>query len=290
MVIKLNKLHFFAIALITLTVTFVMALYAERDSIAVSSEPGVRLPIIMYHHISTDNKKCGKYVIALKELEEDLKYIKGKGYKTVTIKDLIDYTEGKTELPEKIVLITFDDGFKSVYKYALPLFEKYEMNAVASAVGIITEQYTQNGDNNINYSYMTWDELSELDKSPFFEVQNHSYNLHRNGTNERKGLSRMNGENVDTYRKVLTEDLTKMQDELLYNSNINAVCAVYPYGVYSSSTLDIIKSLGFRSSLTCEERINKIYEGDRNCLFNLGRFNRPSGLSTKSFMEKAGIN
>lgn len=289
MVIRIGRQHALIAAVLIIAVTFVFALCAEKKNTAVSSQIGTELPIVMYHHVTEKDSKAGKYVIKTSELESDLSFLKNRGYTAVTVSDLIDYVDGKKTLPQKIVMITFDDGFESVYQLAWPLLQKYQMKAVASAVGTITETYTQNGDKNINYAYMTWDELSEIDKSEEFEVQNHTYDMHHTDSSHRKGLSRMNGENEETYKKALTEDLSKMQESLKQNSGINATAAVYPYGVYSSSTLGIVKELGFRCSMVCEERINTVIPGDSDSLFNLGRYNRPSGISSEEFFKKMKI-
>lgn len=288
-IIRLNKLHAVLLALGLIVSTFIFALCAEKKTTAVSSQNTRMLPIVMYHHITQKPSRAGDYVIKTSELEQDFDYLKDKGYKAVTVQDLIDYVDGKKDLPEKIIMITFDDGFESVYSLAWPMLAERKMCAVAAAVGTITESYTQSGDKNINYAYMTWDELAEIDKSDEFEVQNHSYDMHHTGSGKRKGLSKMNGESVEEYNKILTQDLTKMQNSLKNNSGILATAAVYPYGAYSPSTLETVKKIGFRCSMTCEQRINSISRANADCLYNLGRFNRPSGIATKDFFKKLGI-
>ena len=64
------------------------------------------------------------------------------------------------------------------------------------------------------------------------------------------------------------------------------VCYAYPYGAYSAETEEILKEMGFRCTLSCEERQNKIVRGNPNCLYLLGRYNRPSGVSTTTFFER----
>ncbi|MGN1419844.1 MAG: polysaccharide deacetylase family protein [Acutalibacteraceae bacterium] len=288
MIIRINKLHVLALAVIAVFVSFFFALRAEQKSEAVISQSR-SLPVVMYHHVTQNSRRAGKYVVLQSELESDFDYIKKCGYTCVTVSDLIEYANGKKDLPEKIVMITFDDGFESTYELAWPLLKERNMKAVVSPVGTVTQTYTDNGDKNVNYAYMTWSELSELDKSDEFEVQNHSYDMHYSEKGKRKGLSRMSGESEDAYRDALTNDLGTMQKLLKKNSGIEATAAVYPFGVYSSSTLEIVKELDFQCSMTCEERINSISSSDPNSLFELGRFNRPSSVGTKQFFEKLGI-
>ena len=112
------------------------------------------------------------------------------------------------------------------------------------------------------------------------------HNLNKVG---RKGMARKSGESPVDYENALASDLTRMQELLESRSNIKATAVAYPFGSYSNHTLDIVKKLGFRASLVCEERVNKITRSNSDCLYNLGRYNRPSGKSTESFFEKLGI-
>lgn len=291
MIIRIKKIHLLIFATLIISVAFLFALKSEGISKSVSANAQLKLPVVMYHHITENEKKTGKYVISTTELENDLKYLKEKGYETVFVKDLIDYTLGEKELSDKVIMITFDDGFKSVYKLGVPLLKKYNMKAVVAAVGTITEEYTQNHNTNINYSYLTWSELQELDNSDKVEIQNHTYNMHtlsKNGS-KRNGMGKMKSESDEEYIAAIRDDLTKMQKCLLNKSNITATAIAYPYGLYNKLIQQTVKDLGFKSSFLCEEKINTVIKGDEKSLFNLGRFNRPSGISTERFFEKMGI-
>ncbi len=290
MVIKLKKNHLFLFLLSLIVLSFLITLKSE-DIIKMTSENSeLTLPIVMYHQVTEKETRKGKYVIMTDELENDINYLKKCGYSFVTVNDLIAYVNGKTTLPKKIVMITFDDGFESTYRLVWPLLKEKKCKAVVSPVGIFTDEYSKNGDKNINYAYMTWSELGVIEKSEEFEVQNHSFNMHKDSKDDRKGLSRMNGESEEAYSDALKEDLLKMQKLLKENSDINPSAIIYPYGIYSKSTLSVIRELGFNCSMVCEERINKIEFGDKESLYNLGRFNRPSGVSSKDFFKRLGIN
>ena len=285
MVLKINRFHVFVFLVGLLSVLLIFAVKAETSKKAVSGE-GLSLPVVMYHHVTTNRNRAGKYVVLQEELRRDLDYIRSMGYETVNVQDLIDYVDGKKQLPEKVIMITFDDGFESTYTLAWPLFSERKMKAVVSPIGSVTELYTENGDRNINYAYMGWHELSEINKSEEFEVQNHTYDMHYNESGKRHGLAKMNSESEEEYKAALKADLSKMQTLLKENSAIQATAAVYPYGNYSKNTLSVVKALGFRCSMVCEERINRIQPGNPESLYNLGRFNRPSGKSTESFFAR----
>lgn len=286
MIIHIRKFHVFAAVLCVLCVSFLFALKAEKSSLPVSLSPGRDVPVVMYHHITENPKRAGKYVILKSELERDFDLIKEKGYSTVTVSDLIDYVDGKKDLPEKIIMLTFDDGFESVRELAWPLLKERNMKAVLSVVGSITETYAENRDRNINYAYLNWDDIRELHESGDFEIQNHTYDMHNIGSGGRKGLSRKSGESPVDYEAALKDDLSRMQSLLKNLSGVDATAVAYPYGSYSKETLSIVKKLNFKASFVCEERVNRVTPSDKDSLFNLGRYNRPSGKSSEEFFER----
>lgn len=89
--------------------------------LSVSQE--VRLPVLMYHGVHSDPKKAGDYVITPQALEEDLLYLQRQGCTTVVMSDLIAYVQQGAPLPEKPVMITFDDGYYNNYLNAYPLLQ-----------------------------------------------------------------------------------------------------------------------------------------------------------------------
>ncbi len=244
----------------------------------------VKLPIIMYHSVLKDQAQAGKYVISPSALEADLNYLESHGYETVTVADLVRYVDELGELPEKPVMITFDDGHYNNYLYAYPLLKKHGMRAVISVIGKETEQYTESGQENAYWSYLTLDRLREISTDGVFEIQNHSYDLHENDA--RKGALRMRGESLESYRALLVEDTERTQKLLIEGGVPTPICYTYPYGACSRESEEVIKSLGFLCTLGCEERVNTLRRGDADCLYRLGRYNRPAGVSAERFLGK----
>lgn len=287
MVIKLNlKAMIITLTFIAVIICSVFVLPEEFESVSSTVKPEtIKLPVIMYHHLTENSKRAGKYTLTAEQFREDMEYLKGKGYETVDTKMLINYTQGKSDLPQKPIMITFDDGFESFYVLGKPILEATEMKASVFVIGYLADEYTRLNDHNINYSYLTWDEIRELDESPFIEVQCHTYNLHNSDKGKRKGISQLKGESKQNYEKEIADDLKTMQGKLKNNSGVTCEAIAYPYGVYSSSTADIMKKFGYKLSFTCEERINTVIKGDGSTLFNLGRYNRPSGISSENFFK-----
>lgn len=244
----------------------------------------IKLPIIMYHGILKDTSRSGKYVVTPNTLKQDLEYISSKGYTTITMKNLIGYAYDDEPLPQKPIIITFDDGDYNNYGYAVPILKELNMKAVFSIVGEYTDRYSKTGETNLNYSYMRWEDIKNAMEEGIIEFQNHSYALHSN-TKGRNGSMKKIGESLEEYQKMLTSDLMKLQNEFKENTNYVPNTYTYPFGAISKESINIIKEIGFKASLSCSSGVNIITK-DKNCLYLLKRNNRASGISREKFFEK----
>ncbi len=258
-------------------------LYASSP-VPVSAQAGVPVPILMYHSIYEDAQNKNKFVLSPKVLEEDLKYLQDNGFETVLIKDLIAYVENGVPLPEKPVVLTFDDGYLNNKTNALPLLEKYNMCAVISVVGEFTDTFSRTADLNPRYAHITWDDIAALGETGRIEIGSHTYCLHHDGA--RQGAKKKSGESAQAYQNMLSRDLLALQQALSEKSGVVPVTFAYPYGHVSEESLEVVKQIGFKASLSCYEKTNYITQ-DASCLYLLGRYNRASGISTQAFMEKA---
>ena len=249
-----------------------------------ASEPdGVALPVIMYHSVLKDGARIGKYVVSPDRFEHDLAFLKDNGYETVSISDLTDFVYEGKKLPEKPVMITFDDGYYNNLVYAAPLLEKYNMKAVISVIGRYSDEYTRTGEKNPNYSHLVWEDVRALSKSGVFEIQNHSYDLHSMSKN-RSGSMKNSWESAEDYKELFVND-TKRCEQLLSAIGIKAECYTYPFGTYCGESEKYVREMGFRASLSCTEGMNYITR-DKECLYLLKRWNRPGGADTVNFFEK----
>lgn len=239
-----------------------------------------KMPIIMYHNVVKGNHpSLGKYVIHPNELEKDLIYLKSNGYTSILMKDLINYVQNNTPLPEKPIILTFDDGHESFLSYVVPLLEKYDMKAIVSVVGTYTDFATEQNDHNPDYSYLTWEEIKSLSQKEFIEVQNHTYDMHST-TGKRIGCKICNDEEPEKYKELLKHDLILLQQNLFEKCGITPTTFTYPFGQLCKESTDALKEIGFSAALTCTEQqidLNNIN------LYRLGRFNRPSGISSETF-------
>lgn len=252
---------------------------AARVSAAARS---VCVPVVMYHHISENSARWSRWTISPAELEADLVYLREHGYTAVTVASLSAWAEGECPLPERPVLLTFDDGHESVYAYALPLLERYDMHAVVNVVGAYCDAYTEHEDHTLGYSYLTWNEVAELAASGRFEIGSHSYDLHSN-TVSRKGICRRDGEDRDTYRSLFLADTIANHERIYEATGAAPFIYAYPFGYTCDDADAVLSELGYTALLRCEQRVALLADGDS--VLDMGRFNRPHGVAPETFFR-----
>ena len=249
-----------------------------------NGEEGIPLPIIMYHGFLKDETYQGDYVISPQVLENDIQYLQSKGYTAVFMQDVLDYMDGKGTLPEKPVILSFDDGYYNNYLYAFPLAKQYKMKMVLAPIGYYTDLYSQQDSNHPNYSHITWDQAQEMLDSGYFEFQNHTYNLHT--YQNRNGANKLSGESFQDYKRIVGGDIMQMQSRFQEELGICPTTLVFPFGAYCEDSIELAKQLDFEAVFTCKEKINYISREDPECLYRLGRFRRPGDLSSEKFYEE----
>ena len=265
-----------SIVLLLAALVSIFAGFFTYGKITSANNSGIKVPIIMYHSILKDESKSGDYIITPTQLEDDLKYLKENGYTCIFVNDLIEYEQNGTALPDKPIILTFDDGHYNNKTYLLPLLEKYNQKAVISIVGKYTENYSEHPDENPNYAYLSWKNVNELLSSGRIEIGNHSYDMHSIG--RRKGTHKIKGETSDAYAAALTSDIEKMQTLCRNNLGTEPKFFTYPFGSVSTESYDILKNCGFSATLSCGEGINYI-TGDKDELYMLKRCIRTSRRS-----------
>lgn len=279
--LRLRKSVMILLALvIAAAVVFGFSAQAQEND---EKKEGVAVPIIMYHSILKDEARTGEYVITPIELEKDMLWLKNNGYTPVFVNDLIRYVKYDGELPEKPVVLTFDDGTYNYKEYRLPLLKKYDFKATVSIVGSYTDIACEEAQPNPAYSYLDWQDVTELRNSGLVEICNHSYDMHNLG--ERRGVMQLENETYEKYRKVFLRDTTKLQDLCDEHCGFQPNVYTYPFGINCESSRRLVKNMGFEASLGVEGKMNYIVKGDESCLFDLNRYNRSGMENTNQFMS-----
>ena len=131
-----------------------------------TAQPPAGFPILEYHMVKDDAKPDEvRYAVPPEEFAAQLDYLTQEGYTTITPQDYARARKGKQELPEKPVILSFDDGYEDNWRVVLPMLEERGMKAVFY---VVTNDIGQPG-------YMTWDNLFDLERSGM-EIGSHTAN------------------------------------------------------------------------------------------------------------------
>ncbi|EXM37735.1 polysaccharide deacetylase [Ruminococcus albus SY3] len=284
--IKLNKLLLGILlpAVIAIGAGMTSTFAAQEDKPEKSRKEGVPVPIIMYHSITLDDDCLSEYVVSLDQIESDIEYLKEKDFTPVFVNDLIRYVNYGGELPDKPIILTFDDGFYNNREYLYGLLKKEDFKATISVVGDYTINASESGEKqSALYSYLSWKDIAEMRESGRYEFCDHSCSMHSLG--ERRGVLKKEGESDDEYRHALISDIDGLQKLFETNCGFRPNVFTYPYGFYCDEAEETVKALGFEATLGVEEKPNYIIKNDSECLYGLNRYNRSGLTDTISFME-----
>ena len=200
--------------------------------------------IMMYHMISRQQKKDKKSGLRVSPemFERQLKYFKDNGWKFIKMSELQDY-----ENENKVVAITFDDGYLDNYTQALPLLKKYE--ACATLYLVIDRHQNdwsvkKNPKHNTgvlaNEEKLSDDHIKEMLDSGVFELGGHTI-THPYLPNT----------SIEDKKYEMTE--CKKILETTFNTKISSFA--YPFGIYNDDDVEIIKTSGYESAVTTDEGV-----------------------------------
>lgn len=126
------------------------------------------MPVIMYHRVIKDESEKGVHgtYVTVEQFEEQMKYLKKKGYETVTFKDMLNNGYKKRfDKDKKWIMLTFDDGYKDNYENAFPILKKYNFKGIIYILdGIEYNKWDVDNPGNPEkrFTLMTQDEILEM--------------------------------------------------------------------------------------------------------------------------------
>jgi len=209
-------LSFLAVCMILLSSIF-LYYWIESEHYEIAG-----VPVLNYHQVNDYN--YSPLTVKTKHFDQEMEYLDANGYNTITVDQLYEYLQNGTALPDKPVLITFDDGYVDNYKEALPILEKYGMKATLFMIG----------DSINSPRFLTAEELKDMERRGF-EIQAH--------THSHKNLKAMTEDEV---REDIRKNKTEL--ELLLNHPVNYLA--YPGGFNDAKVRRITKEVGFKMAFT----------------------------------------
>ncbi|WP_052339887.1 polysaccharide deacetylase family protein [Gorillibacterium massiliense] len=214
-----------------------------------------QVAVLMYHHIhDTDTSSA---TISTRLFQDQLTYLKAQGYHFITLDDLKGFLNGGA-VPPGAVLVTFDDGYKSVKTNALPILEKMNIPAV---IFYITQKQ-EHPEKGIPPFQSNEDIRGMLQETSLVDIGSHTHNLHnKTGPGKGEGLLvarlKNNGktETEEEYEKRITTDLSTSLERLQALTSKKVDTLAYPYGIFDRKSIDLAKEAGIHYAFTITQRM-----------------------------------
>ncbi len=224
----------------------------------VESVSGGGIPVLCYHHLASKGGPMGGYNLHPNLLEEQFKFLKATGYKTVRLDQFYAYINGKkpSDFPDKPILLTFDDGSKTHLEVLVPLLKKYGFTASIFIYPSIISSGKK--------YYMTWEELNKALDSGVLDLGSH--------TLYHPKLPTMS-------RAFIRKQLAESKQILEAKTGRKVIDLAYPFGLFDPRVIEEAKAIGYRMAFT----VNPGKNLPGTPIYNIHRSLVPWGQSQSAF-------
>jgi len=232
------------------------------------------LTVIGYHEIIDPAQALiPEYATSPEDFRQQITWLQQHQYHFVSIDEILAARHGQRPLPTNAVLLTFDDGYRSVYDNAYPILKSYHAPAVVALVGSwlngADDQQVDFDHKKVSRDkFFSWDQLHEMVKGGLIELGNHTFSLHDGipanpqgnmepaVTTHRYDVGTQRYESESLYQKRIYADLKQNNDLFRLHGFKKPRIMVWPYGSYNGTTAAIAVKLGMPLALTLEDGPN----------------------------------
>lgn len=224
---------------------------------------------IAYHGVVDTREQLASDDITLETLVNHFEWLLANNYHPISISQLVDANTGQSDLPEKAVLLCWDDGYTSFYTHVLPLLEAYQFPAVLGLVGswMATPQgeLVRYGNGFVpREKFLSWQQVKEIATSPLVEIGSHSFNLHQGLLTDKSGdmlpavIAHKYHNKSGAYETDL-EMFERIYNDLSRNialihdkTGVTPQVMVWPFGRYNTLAIKAAQKAGMEITLTLD--------------------------------------
>ena len=222
---NLKKRYLMIILVLVLIIVAVLVILPKTKK---SKNANVKIPILLYHDFVTtvpdSDPDNFNYINTPQSYEENIKALLEDGYTFISFQELNDANNGKISLPEKPILVTFDDGYASNYEYIFSILKKYNVKV---SIFVVTDKI---GKEVYGKKYLSWVQCREMQDSGLVEIFSHSK---RHVFYDKLPVRQIRDDVIESY---------KIIEEKLGSKNLKVFA--YPYGAYTKETVWTLKLNG----------------------------------------------
>lgn len=223
--------------------------------------------VLGYHDVEDDAADQRYLSVRTSALNDQLAWLRDNGYHPISVQQIVDAHAGKIVLPEKAVLLTFDDGYSSFYTRVWPLLEHYKFPALWAPVGSWVDAPADQpvdfgGLKTARDKFATWEMVREVSKSPLVEIGAHTWASHYGvqanpqGSKEPAVANRLYDKNTGQYETDaqyearINADLDRVTQKITEVTGKAPRAWVWPYGAANGTTLKLARQHGYEMAFT----------------------------------------
>ena len=241
-------------------------------SAAAAARPPAAQPYIVlgYHDISAEGQKLPPFdrmAVADRNFEDHIEWLLAHGYHFISLQQVIDAHAGTLKLPEKALLLTFDDGFESFYTRVFPVLKAHRIPAVEAVIGTWMDGSAKPDVPGIK-PILSWAQVKELQASGLVEIASHSFDMHTDvdanpqgghaaAVTARRYLPAAHRYESDAeYAARLARGMQRSSDFIFEHTGKRPRALVWPFGEYNSLAVAAAKKAGMPITLALNDGAN----------------------------------
>jgi peptidoglycan/xylan/chitin deacetylase (PgdA/CDA1 family) len=188
--------------------------------------------ILCYHRFGPNKSRM---VITPEDFEAQMAYLQKNGYRVIPLSSIHSFLKGEAALPQRAVVITIDDGYRSSYHFAYPILKKYNFPATL----FVYSDFIGSRD------ALGWNEIKEMVRSDLVDVQPHS-KTHASMT------KRWADESANAYRHRVAEEIRIPGQQMKKILGLPLHTFAYPFGDANEFLVSQLKSAGYKAGVTVQ--------------------------------------
>ena len=185
--------------------------------------------VLMYHHFGVDKHPSTN--VRLEQFDAHLDYLSEAGYQVWPLTKVVEYVAAKRPFPARVVAISIDDAYLSVFTEAYPRLKK---RGWPFTVFVATD-----GVDRHFKAYMSWQQMREM--------QAHGAHFENHSASHDYLIRRLENEGEDQWQARVRADIKRAQQRIHQELGIAPSLFAYPYGEYNTTFADMVAELGLRA-------------------------------------------
>ncbi len=200
------------------------------------------IPILCYHQFSRGGETSQRLEVSAQAFRAQLQYLRDEGFTVLSLDDVAAIMDGKQGIPDRAVVLTIDDGYRSVYDVAWPIIKEFGFPVTL----YIYTDFVGGG------KALTWAQMKEMRGSGLIDIQSHA--------KSHTSLSRLPGEDDDAaYRSRVQAEVQDSARILANRVGEKPVHLSYPYGNSSAAAAQLLRENGYASGTTVTRGDNSVF-------------------------------